>query len=195
MIFFRLRVLALLVLGLCTTEAAAQAGKVQRCVTPDGSTVYTDRPCADIGAISRLPRTEGGGGYTRNLYRGGCSRTLSDLVYQITGAIDAGDVNRLAGVYEWTGASNASAHRILNRLESIVQRPLIDIVPVRPAPPPLLDEDGAVVDANLDGYYPSSSVRQRPVGLRLEQTLANGSTPSRTVFGLRRHYNCFWITL
>jgi hypothetical protein len=33
------------------------------------------------------------------------------------------------------------------------------------------------------------------VALRVEQTLANGSTPSRTVFGLRRHLDCWWITL
>lgn len=192
---FRILAIVLLALGLCAARADAQAGKVQRCVTPDGTTVYTDKPCMDIGAISRLPQSGPSAGFNRNLYRGGCSRTLSDLVYEITGAIQAEDVNRLAGVYEWTGASNASAHRILNRLEAIVRRPLVDIVAVRPAPPPLLDEAGAVVDANLDGYYPSSSVRRRPVGLRLEQTLANGSTPSRTVFGLRRHYNCFWITL
>ncbi|MET0808434.1 MAG: hypothetical protein ABWX93_06725, partial [Pseudoxanthomonas sp.] len=93
------------------------------------------------------------------------------------------------------GISNASASRILNKLEVIVDRPLIDIAPVRPAPPPVLDEDGMVVDDNSDGYYPQTATRQRPVGLRLEQTLKNGSTPSRTVFGLRRAYKCFWITL
>jgi hypothetical protein len=37
--------------------------------------------------------------------------------------------------------------------------------------------------------------RPRPVGLRLEQTLGNTATPARTVFGLRRQYGCFWITL
>ncbi len=159
----------------------------------DGTTLYTDKACADLGAVPRLPRTSDSDSRL-NLYRGGCSRTLSDLVYQITSAINAEDVNRLAGVYEWSGASNASAHRTLNRLEAIVKRPLVDIIAVRPAPPPLLDEDGRIVDYNSDGYYPRTSVRQRPIGLRLEQTLANGSTPSRTVFGLRRHYNCFWVT-
>ena len=46
----------------------------------------------------------------------------------------------------------------------------------------------------LDGfYYPQASVRQRPIGLRVEQTLANGSTPSSTTFGLQRHLGCWWI--
>lgn len=176
--------------------APAHAQKVQRCVTAEGATIYTDKRCEDIGAIDRLPRDSASGSAgSWNLYRGGCSRTLSDLVHQITSAINSGDVNRLASIYQWNGTSNATAHRVLNKLEAIVKRPLVDIVPVRPAPPPIYDETGAMVDANADGYYPQTTVRQRPIGLRLEQTLANGSTPSRTVLGLRRNYNCFWITL
>ena len=31
--------------------------------------------------------------------------------------------------------------------------------------------------------------------LRVVQTLRNSATPSNTTFGLRRSYNCFWITL
>lgn len=177
------------------TRAPAYAQTVQRCMTAEGATVYTDKRCEDIGAIDRLPRAAASGAGAYNLYRGGCSRTLSDLVHHITAAIDAGDVNRLASVYQWNGTSNATANRVLKRLEAIVKRPLVDIVPVRPAPPPIYDETGTMIDANADGYYPQTTVRQRPVGLRLEQTLANGSTPSRTVFGLHRSYNCFWITL
>ncbi len=190
---FVLMLLTLSALSVFIEAAPAQQGGVRRCTMVDGTTLYTDKACADLGAVPRLPRTSDSGSRL-NLYRGGCSRTLSDLVYQITSAINAEDVNRLAGVYEWSGASNASAHRTLNRLEAIVKRPLVDIVAVRPAPPPLLDEEGRLVDYNSDGYYPRTTVRQRPVGLRLEQTLANGATPSRTVFGLRRNYNCFWIT-
>ncbi len=185
-----------LALALALAPVPAQAQQVQRCVTAQGGTVYTDKRCEDIGAINRLPRPGASGvGSSTSLYRGGCSRTLSDLVYQITSAIDAHDVNRLSSVYAWSNVSNAAANRILTQLEAIVERPLVDIVPVRPRPPPIYDEDGTMVDANTDGYYPQTTVRQRPVGLRLEQTLANGSTPSRTVFGLRRNYNCFWITL
>lgn len=173
---------------------AAFAQKVQRCSTMGGDTVYTDKRCEDIGAMDRLPRVAPPAGGSSQ-YRSGCSRTLSDLIYQITAAIDNRDVNRLASIYQWTGVSNASANTILNRLEAIVERPLVDIVPIRPRPPPIVDENGVVIDENSDGYYPQTATRQRPIGLRLEQTLANGSTPSQTVFGLRRSYNCFWISL
>jgi hypothetical protein len=178
----------------CLRPAAAQAQQqgVQRCTTMSGDTVYTDKRCEDVGAMDRLPSTTTTTA-TGALYRGGCSRTLSDLVVQVSSAIQAQDVNRLAGVYHWAGTSDAGALRIL---DVVVQRPLVDIVPIRPAPAPVLDADGQVVDANQDGYYPqTASQRQRPTGLRVVQTLKNSATPADTTFGLRRAYNCFWITL
>lgn len=181
--------------ALCFVPSPAHAQKVRRCTSIGGEAVYTDKRCEDIGAMDRLPRAAPADASGSSQYRSGCSRTLSDLVHQITAAIDNKDVNRLASVYQWTGVSNASANSILNRLEAIVQRPLVDIVPIRPRPPPIVDENGVVIDENSDGYYPQTTIRQRPVGLRLEQTLANGSTPSQTVFGLHRSYNCFWISL
>jgi hypothetical protein len=36
--------------------------------------------------------------------------------------------------------------------------------------------------------------RARATGLRLEQTLGSSATPTSTVLGLRRQYNCFWIS-
>lgn len=175
---------------------AAHAQEVQRCTTMSGETVYSDKRCEDIGAMDRLPQiTPGSSRGSGGLYRAGCSRTLSDLVYQITAAVENKDVNRLASVYQWTDISNAAANSILDKLQAVVDRPLVDIVPIRPAPPPIVDQNGVVIDDNSDGYYPQTAARQRPIGLRLEQTLKNGSTPSRTVFGLRRSYNCFWISL
>ncbi|WP_296279655.1 hypothetical protein [Pseudoxanthomonas sp.] len=181
--------------GAGSPTARAQQQGVQRCTTMSGETVYTDKRCEDVGAMDRLPSTTTTAA-TGALYRGGCSRTLSDLVMQVSSAIQAGDVNRLAGVYHWAGTSDAGALRILDRLDVVVQRPLVDIVPVRPAPAPILDAEGSVVDANRDGYYPQTATqRQRPTGLRVVQTLKNSATPADTTFGLRRAYNCFWITL
>lgn len=178
--------------------AAAQA--VHRCTDPSGASVFTDRRCEDLGATSRIirPRVDASGKAMAPVHLG-CPRRLSDLVQQITAAIDARDANRLASLYQWNGISDAAANRILDRMESIVGRPLVDIAPVLPpvTPEPLLDTDGSVVDPNTDGYYPQTVTPQkrRPVGLRLEQTLGNGSTPVSTVLGLRRSYDCFWITL
>ncbi len=108
---------------------------------------------------------------------------MQDLVYEMTTAIDSGDVNRLAGVYHWTGMSGRAGYAVMTRLGAVVQRPLIDIVPITAAGPE--SEDAWL--------YPQTTVDDPPVALRLEQTLANSSTPSRTVFGMHRHFGCYWI--
>ena len=185
---------------------------LNRCNGPSGNTIYTDRPCETIGASERLPRDAIAGGY--GLRRGGCARNLQDLVYEITAAIDNRDVNRLGAVYHWVGQNSASGDRILDQLQAIVDRPLVDIVPLRGVvtespsttpeagssgtpPVPATSATTAVIPpAGDDGSAPPPRViRRPPVGLRLEQTLGKGSTPSRTVLGLRRHLDCWWITL
>ena len=163
------------------------SAQVRRCTTADGSSIFTDRKCADIGAVERLPRATAGGAGGLRLYRRGCARNLQDLVYEMTTAIDARDANRLAGVYHWVGISGSGATAIMSRLDAIVRRPLVDITPIAARGPDSEDEEA---------YYPSTIPQRRaPVALRVEQTLGNASTPSRTVFGLQRHFDCWWIRL
>ena len=178
------------VVALSTSIPASNArAEVHRCTTPSGESVYTDKRCEDIGAMDRRPRASTGPAGASRLYRNSCSRTLQDLVYELTVAIDSRDVNRLAGVYDWNGMSTQSAYAIMGRLDAIVQRPLVDVLPVLPHVP---DEDGTLVDGE---YYPQVAVRRVPVGLRLEQTLGKTATPSRTVLGLRKYMDCWWIRL
>lgn len=181
----------------CLLALAALAGialpsvagaEVRRCMLPNGQTLYTDRRCADLGAVERrAPVATSGTAASTRIYRAGCARNFQDLLYELTTAIDSRDVNRLAALYHWPGMSATPALRVMRQLDAIVQRPLVDIVPILAAAP-----DG---DDEYDGYYVQTSARRPPVGLRLEQTLANDSTPSRTVFGLRRHMECWWVSL
>jgi hypothetical protein len=162
--------------------------EVRRCTLPNGQTLYTDRRCADLGAVERrAPAAHAGTGASTRIYRAGCARNFQDLLYELTTAIDSRDVNRLAALYHWPGMSATPALRVMRQLDAIVQRPLVDIVPIQAATPG--DEDG------YEGYYVQTTTRRPPVGLRLEQTLANGTTPSRTVLGLRRHMDCWWVSL
>ncbi|MCJ0825484.1 hypothetical protein MQC88_05845 [Luteimonas sp. 50] len=173
---------ALLLTLLLLAVAGSTQAQVRRCTATNGTTVFTDRRCQDIGAVDHVPSATAGLG--ARPYRNACARTLQDLVYELTSAIDDRDVNRLAGVYQWTGVSTGTGYALMQRLDAIAQRPLVDIVPVYPAGP-----------GDEDDYYPQATVRRRPIGLRLEQTLANGSTPSRTVLGLRRSFGCWWVSL
>ncbi|KLD77293.1 DUF4124 domain-containing protein [Xanthomonas hyacinthi] len=205
----------LLLLCLCAAPAVAQ--KVNRCTGADGATVFSDRRCEDLGAIDRLPpraapsaASEGASG----LYRPQCVRRLSELAQQIRTAVDARDVNRLSTLYWWNGVSDDAARRILDRLDAIVQRPLVAIVPVLPEPaayPPAASSAAdalataerrissptpATAQASTDAASGDSATppRARATGLRLEQTLGGSATPTSTVLGLRRQYNCFWIS-
>lgn len=184
---------ALLLLAIACWPVPSTA-QVKRCAGSGGELIYTDRECAQIGATERVPRS-GEAGAGKLPYRGGCARTLRDLVHELTTAIDTKDVNQLAGLYHWTGMSSRQADSVMTRLDAISRRPLLDVMPVYPRPPPVLAEDGSVLDANADGYFPQTVARRAPVGLRLEQTFNNGTTPARTVFGLRRHLGCWWLSL
>ncbi len=173
----------LLLLGLCLLPLPRlHAQQVHRCVAAGGETVYSDRRCEDLGARDRLPPAPPRTGAAAPPAQVGCPRRLSDLVYRLRDAVQARDVNRLSGLYLWPALSDRGAGQVLSRLEAIVQRPLLDIAPVYP------DADPDAPDAA------AGTPRPRPRGLRLEQTLAGGSTPSRTVFELRRQYDCFWIS-
>lgn len=229
----RLALLFALACGVTTPPPveAQSPTPLNRCSGPGGGTVYTDRRCDEVGATTRIPGDAPRSG-AMAAGRGGCARTVQDLIYQVSSAIENHDANRLGAVYHWVGMDTDQGYRILDRLQVIADRPLVDIVPLhaarasRPpaaedtAPPsptsagsptgdPLRDTAGRTrappttemsddaplprtpVDPEL---YPQTSVRRVPVGLRLEQTLTNGSTPARTVLGLRRHLECWWIT-
>lgn len=189
LLLLRLPLVFVLVLAACWPAPAVP--QVRRCTTPDGTSVFTDQKCTELGASERLPRASSGG---LRLHRTGCSRNLQDLVYEMTTAIDAQDANRLASVYHWVGISSDGAASLMSRLDAIVHRPLVDIVPITARPPEDVEIPNDSGNEPTD-YYPQTTVQAPPVALRVEQTLANGSTPSRTVFGLRRHFDCWWVSL
>lgn len=184
--------------------------EVHRCVTPDGQETFTDRECGDIGAVERvLPRVPAAGA---RLHGPTCARTVQDLVFELTAAIETHDTNRLAGVYHWAGMPGKAAYQTMGRLETIARRPLVDIAPLMPHPPaaPLDAGPGAgapgsapatpaapasPIAAEDPDYYPQTSVRRTPLALRVEQTLGASATPVRTVFGLTRHLGCWWVRL
>lgn len=176
----------LFAVGFCTTALPGPArGQVHRCTTEDGLTTYTDKRCRDIDAADAVPTHAAPGAVSKQGVRAArCPRNVQDLIFEVTSAIDRRDANRLAALYHWPGMSSDEGYRIMDRLAVIVDRPLVDVSAVMPAAPEGVDGE----------YYPQTTVRQAPVGLRVEQTLANGSTPSRTYFGLRRHLDCLWIS-
>lgn len=156
-----------------------------------GELVYTDRKCEEIGATERLAPVSAA---AQRPLRGSCSRSLRDLVGTVQLAVDSKDANLLASVYDWSGMSTQGGYSLMERLEQIAQRPLLDILPIYARAAPILAADGSVVDENADGFYPQVT-RRAPTGLQLLQTFSNGHTSSRTVFGLRKKMGCWWVRM
>jgi hypothetical protein len=203
------RLAPLLLLAIAWAWPLSAAAQVKRCTTNSGATIYTDKACKSIGAADRVPRGQHIG--LTSTRRSGCARNLQDLIYEITAATDQRDVNRLGAVYHWVGVSPQTGDRILDRLQAIVDRPLVDIVAIRsarryasepiadvvPASPeiPPSSNDDNPSETPMSPPAPRRAVGGGPVALRLEQTLRNTATPSRTILGLRRHYDCWWVVL
>ncbi|HEY4556471.1 MAG TPA: DUF4124 domain-containing protein, partial [Lysobacter sp.] len=155
--------LLLFLAALAAAPVDPAAAQVRRCVDDAGRVIYTDRRCDTLGAVERAaPAVPVGASH-----RGRCARTYDDLVFELESAILAGDANRLLALYHWTGLSTAQAYAVVPRLDAIARRPLVDVVPVMPSAP------------GVDDYYPQTTVRRDPVAIRIEQTLANGTTPAR----------------
>lgn len=163
-------------LPLAAVTGAVQA-QVERCEGADGSAVYTDRGCAAVGATMRpANRATPDGGR-----RSDCARTLQDLLWEVSTAINRGDTNRLAGVYHWQGMSARGSIPVLDRLGEVVRRPLLNIVPVRPAAPRAYPAGGA------------SAAAEPPIALLLEQTQPDTTARAQTLFEVHPHFGCLWI--
>jgi hypothetical protein len=182
--------LAWLAFASAATVSLVATAQVRRCTTSDGQPLYTDRRCEDLGATERrLPADSGTG--PRLPYRGGCARQLQDLMFEVSMAIDGDDPNRIAGVYHWPGLSSRSGYAVVARLQTIVRRPLVDIRVLRRSEPNAPGVEGSTDSS----YYTRDVSRLPPVGIRVDQVLADGVTPTHTTFGLRRHMGCWWISL
>src|SRR5690554_3616665 len=107
-----LPVAVLLAAAALALPQAARA-QVYRCTAPDGTSIYTDRECSELGAVERLPRDRGSSP-TKLRYRGGCARSIHQLIREMTAAIDSRDVNRLAAVYHWPGISHRTGYRLMD---------------------------------------------------------------------------------
>lgn len=62
----------------------------------------------------------------RRSVSGGCARTPTQLAMDLRGAFALQDVNRIAESYHWVGMSSQDANRIMQRLETLADRPLTD---------------------------------------------------------------------
>ncbi|TZF90108.1 hypothetical protein [Cognatilysobacter lacus] len=126
-------------------DAHASLGGVQHCRSADGTSVYTDKPCAFVGAApasmssdlnmrlaseasrepaaySDMPDSDATlpqPAATRRSLASGCARSPTQLAMDIEGSLALGDVNRLAESWQWAGMTQAQALPVMKRLEQL----------------------------------------------------------------------------
>lgn len=143
-----------LALGLGLTLPASpdvQAGYagIQRCRAPDGTAVYTDKPCAFFQATPEAMSSElgmrlaseasrepeayadaassdailpaSGSAVGRRSLQAGCARTPTQLAMDIQGSVALHDVNRLAESWYWVGMTQKQATPVMKRLEQLAR--------------------------------------------------------------------------
>lgn len=173
------RLTSLLFAVLLLAAGGRAEAQVRRCQGPSGEAIYTDRSCEAVGGTEyRAPARPATARATWT-----CARTVRDLAFEITSAIDNGNPDGLVRLYDWDGVDGDRGYRIAERLAALAERPLIGISAIAP--------DSATPD---DGQF-LTTARRPPVALRLQQVGRDGSSVASTVLGLHKRLGCWWIRL
>lgn len=196
---------AVLIIASIAAGSAHGADVIHRCLAADGTTVYTDRPCDESGARPvapaqpqredgdasierRAPGSTHGSGGAMSLGGAGrsdCVRRTDTLLFEVRAAVEAGNVNRLAGVYDWAGKSSNAAEGILDRLARITSRPLASVEFRYQAPDPYADPSLPLP--------PQEEVR--PIGVHIEQLAPGDIVPTfEEDLRLVRNAACWWVS-
>lgn len=211
-----MRATVLVLAVLAFPGAAGASDVIRRCQAADGTTVYTDKPCAELDARPLAapepiaPRTEGAGAGSRierrapgsTMDRGGavslggttrddCIRRTDTLLFEIRAAIESRNVNRLAGVYDWAGKDSGAAGAILERLGRLADRPLAT-VEFRYPEADYFAEPTTLSTVPAPATVP---VSERPVGVRIVQQAPGDLAPVfEADLRLVRNAGCWWVS-
>ena len=191
------RLLVLILALLAITDADAV---VRRCIAPDGSTIYTARPCALFDARdaaappepagtapalpSRLP-----GEIPLSAYgpvHADCARTPDALLFTLRRVLEHRDINTLAGLYHWPGMGKYSATAVMDRLEALAAN--------SDGSADLIYPDAAFVVHDPQAY--PDLPPEDPIGVRLPSFHTGGlseSAPDPATLRVIRHAGCWWL--
>ncbi|HEY2346082.1 MAG TPA: hypothetical protein VGH80_09370 [Xanthomonadaceae bacterium] len=173
---------------LANHAARANPGDLNRCVGADGRSVYTDQPCALVGATVRAeaPKTLDGSATapTVRVHVHDCARTLEALRDGLQAALVAGDVNKVASFYHWPGIGNSEADGILKRMQALTTRPFVSVAFARGRDAADGDEGGGATTEKSGGAS----------GIVIAQThSASDPTPERTYLAVTAYMGCWWV--
>jgi hypothetical protein len=226
--------LATLIAGMLLSTVPASApveatSAIQRCESPDGTLVYTDKSCSAFSAkavpmsgelLTRIAHedaredsiastTGDAGSMDASQYvdaatpldtatdteipvsrRGpgsGCARTPTQLAMDLRGSLGLGDVNRVAESYDWAGLSNRQGQRILDRLQQLIGRQVVDsrYFDAQITSSPFLADAGAAMSADASDA--------RPADAGILQLTLGGAQASIIDFDVRHYAGCYFV--
>jgi hypothetical protein len=145
---------------------------IHRCISDDDVQIFTDRACSSLGARNRTTEPALRAASFLPTLVHGCSRQIDIFQAQVRGALDAGDVNQLSGLYHWVDATRDTANKLMPELQVISSRRLAKI---------------GVDSFEINGV-------KQPYRLWLDQYLPDrpGKT-IRTDFSLVMNAGCWWL--
>lgn len=196
---------AALLIGATPYSQPVNAGPaLQRCLTADGTVLYTDKACRALGAAAtpvsgefkaRIARDASTSDALddadmairtvgRRSLSGGCARTPTQLSMDLRGAFALGDVNRIAESYHWTGLSNKEGHRIMGRLDRLADKRISDVHYF----------NAQIQTAGLDGYELASASNSYGGSAGVMQvTFGDGASTSVSDFDVEKYSGCYFI--
>lgn len=183
---------------------AGTSSGLQRCENADGEVVYTDRPCATLGArplplpgelLTRIAREEAANtrdidfadapavaNVGRRSPTSGCARNKQQLAMDIQGSLALHNVNRLAESYHWVGKSHREAQQYMLRLEKMATQQLQDAKLFYAQ-----IGSGAIQFADAGTASPSAGI--------VQLTLGNGATRQVVDLEVMRYSGCYFVRL
>lgn len=174
----------------CALSAqAASAQSINRCQNAAGSIIYTDKKCEDINAVlQNLPKPQAGNSAGYSMVRT-CARTQDDLLWDLRGALETGDINRASGLFLWNGNDTAQANKRLDQLNKVSYQSLISVdllFPETENTQVQFDPDGNIIEAPVRGP-------PMPYGIRVDFYRNKKQTETSTFrFGIEKHMQCYW---
>lgn len=165
--------------GELQTRIAREAARQQR---QSGQTpgLFADADTPLDSAVNVARRSPGSG----------CARTATQLAMDLRGALALGDVNRVAESYHWTGLSHAQGMRIMDRLQQLIGKQVVDsqYFDAQIASSPLAADAGASWVATS-----SNSSIGGGAGI-LQVVLGNGAATTSIIdFDVERYADCYFV--
>jgi len=163
----------------------AHASEINRCQSAEGILVYTDQSCAALGISERrTPFARRRVGQLPIVARRdfSCSaNTPAGLRAAVVTALDQGDFNALAGLYNFDGRSRWTAAPVVRRLERMAKRSALEVEIVE-RQPESWSETIAMVES---GELPTLRV--------VQYGTSNAQSLNIEQFRMARSAGCLWL--